>query len=307
MRAKPRGRPIVRSSLERRQALLASLRELGPHTGIAVYQALHPSMARAEVEDMVKRSRALWRRRNPKAIECLQWMRAGRIWAVDHSHIPQDENHTGLVISCRDLGSHKQINWEQSRETARVTVSQLERSFLEHGAPLVMKVDGGPAFRSQEFRELLERFGVEVLPSPGYYPQYNGSCEAANGAMKRRTRTIAKTNERPEAWQPWDLELARLQANHTARPWGLHGPVPEESWCARRPVTDEEREGFQATCDRLRDAVVAQRELEQEEIEKESIARSVQRAAVRRALVEHGLLIIQRRVIRPPIQTIRMA
>lgn len=307
MQARPRGRKPVRSSLETRRRLLASFDELGPEAGVVVYQALHPSMARREVEDMVKRFRKVCRRRKPKPTEEVCWTRAARVWAVDHSHTPRGEEQTRIALACRDLGSHQQIIWEESRETAERTVAQLEESFLEHGAPLVLKSDGGPAFRSREYKVLLERYGVEALPSPGYYPEYNGSCEAANGSMKRRTNAIAARNGREDAWMPWDLELARMQANHTARPWGLHGPVPAERWRKRRSISCEERQAFRQSCAQLREAVIAERELGQEELEKESIVRSVQRTAVRRALVEHGLLIIQRRLIRPPIHTVRTA
>ena len=305
--AKPRGRAVVRSPLAKRQALLASFRELGPHRGIAVYQSLHRTMPRAEVESMVRRGREVWRRRNPKDAHRLQWTRPGRVWAVDHSHIPGATKQTRIAISCRDLASHQQLLWECSRETARVTVQQLRRSFEEHGAPLVLKADGGPSFRSGELRQLLDQHDVELLPSPPYYPEYNGSCEAANQSMKKRTQHVAESNGRPSAWLPWDLELGRLQANHTARPWGLHGPVPQERWLARGPIQPAERARFRATCDRMRQAVIAEKELSPEELEKETTARSVQRAAVSRALVGHGLLIVQRRVVRPPIQTIRSA
>ena len=171
----------------------------------------------------------------------------------------------------------------------------------------MLKADGGPSFRSDELRQLLDQHGVELLPSPPYRPQYNGSCEAANHSMKKRTRHIAASNRRADAWHPWDLELGRLQANHTARPWGLHGPVPRELWLARDPVTPDERAVFRTTCARLRHVVITEKELTADQLEKESTARCVQRAAVSRALVEHGLLTVQRRLVRPPIKTIRSA
>jgi hypothetical protein len=41
-----------------------------------------------------------------------------------------------------------------------------------------------------------------------------------------------------------DAEAARLQANETARPRGVHGPTPAECWAARRGLTADERASF---------------------------------------------------------------
>lgn len=172
--------------------------------------------------------------------------------------------------------------------------------------PLVLKADGGPASRSEKFNELLDDFQVELLPSPPRCPEYNGSCEAANHSMKKRTANIATDAGHPEKWFPWDLELARLQANHTARPWGLNGPTPAEAWEARSPVPDTERARFRATCAALRADLLAQAELTEEELGAAE-RRAIQRQAVSRALVAHGYLIVTRRLVHPPISTVRTA
>ena len=256
---------------------------------------------------MIHRCRMVWRRRNPEIAYRLQWTRPGSVWAADHSHVRGATKEARIAISCRDLGSHEQLLWEPSRETASVTVEQLRRSFEKHGPPLVFKADGGPSFRSDEMRQLLDEYGVELLPSPPYCPEYNGSCEAANQSMKKRTLHIAENHGRADAWLPCDLELGRQQANHTTRPWGLHGPVPRERWLGRNPIQPEDRERFRAICARWREQVIIAKELTPEQLDREITARCVQRAAVSRALVEHGLLIIRRRVVRPPIHTIRTA
>lgn len=304
--ASPLGREPLRSSRNRRVALLASFSDLGPERGVVVYQGLHPNMPRREIETMVLRFREVRRRREPKLTHRLEWLQPGRVWATDHSHIPS-ARRSRIAISCRDLASHQQLLWKHGRETAEITIQQLRSLFEEHGAPLVIKADGGPTFRSDAFDLLLDQYGVELLPSPPYHPEYNGSCEAANHSMKTRTQHVAEWNGRPDAWEAWDLELARLQANHTTRPWGVHGSVPLECWLDRSLVPDTERRRFRETCQRLRSAVVAENELFPGDLRKECTARWVQRVAVSRALVEHGLLIIKRRVIRPPIKTIRSA
>ncbi len=97
--AKPRGRTVGRSSLKRRQALLTSFCDLGPQCGVAVYQALHQTMPRGEVESMVLRCREVWRRRKPKTTYRLRWTRPGGVWAVDRSHIPGATRRTRIAPS----------------------------------------------------------------------------------------------------------------------------------------------------------------------------------------------------------------
>lgn len=303
--AKPRGRRPVKSLRWMRQSLVESMKALGPELAIERYQALHPSMARREVKSMVLRYREVCRRRQRKATHRLLWTKQGTVWATDHSHVPAIQKEYQVAISCRDLASHEQLLWQHCQEDAQATVALLEQNFEEYGAPLVLKADNGPAFRSEELKQLLDAYGVELLPSPPYCPQYNGSCEAANQAMKRRTRVIAEDRGHGGSWSAWDLELARLQVNRLARPWGLNGPTPRQRWLERIPCTEAERRAFRDSCRRLRALVTVEKELSARQLEKEFVARAVQRGAVGRALVQHGLLFVRRRVIRPPFQTIR--
>ena len=62
--------------------------------------------------------------------------------------------------------------------------------------------------------------------------------------MTARTDHHAARSGRPGEWSCEDLEAARLEANETARPWGSKGPLPDEVWRSRTPITDEERDAF---------------------------------------------------------------
>ena len=274
---------------------------------MSVYQGLHRGMPRREVESIVKRTREVHRRRNPVTAAQLIWTEPGTVWAVDHSHMDQVGKGPEIVISSRDLASHEQLLWNLSRETAGVTTEQLREEFGTYGAPLVLKADGGSAFKSDMFESLLDEHGVELLPSPPYYPQYNGSCESANGSMKRRTLRRAQLRDSTSAWTDLDLEESRVEANTTTRPWGVRGPVPETRWQERTAVSDELREAFRTRCAQLRDALIIEEGLSAEQLARENTRRCVQRLAVSRALVEHGLLLVRRRVIRPPIKVIKTA
>ncbi len=53
------------------------------------------------------------------------------------------------ILNVRDLASRQQLLWlAVAREDAATVVEALADLFEEHGAPLVMKCDNGPAFRA---------------------------------------------------------------------------------------------------------------------------------------------------------------
>ena len=91
--------------------------------------------------------------------------------------------------------------------------------------------------------------------------------------MKERTGYIATSRGRQDRWEPWDLELARWQANGTTRPWGVLGPVPHQRWSRRTRVEPDERDRFRKTCARLREAVVAEKGLPVGQLQNEWTAR----------------------------------
>jgi len=298
--AKRLGRRPKRSSLHDRQSLIAKFKLLGPEAGVAVYQGLCPGMPRGEVESMLSRFRRVCRKRYPTVQHRLHWLRPHTVWAMDHTHVPTPDD-TRIVLSCRDLASHHQPVWAECAETAQETIACL-RAGLERAAPLVVKADGGPAFRSKAFLELLDEYDVELLPSPACLPSFNGSCEAAHTHMKNRTeRWLATGASFPDA-----CELTRQQANHTQRPWGPTGPTPHEAAVRSSPCTAAERAAFRAAVHHHKQHFLASLDLDPKELTP-GRARWIQRAAVTRALEDQGLLNVQRRVVRPPIKTRRTA
>src|SRR5262249_37086453 len=70
--------------------------------------------------------------------------------------------------------------------------AELQVLLTIHGAPLVLKLDNGAAFRSGWLKRCLRVWGVWPLYSPPGQPWYNGAIEASIGSLKKRT-----------AWQAW--------------------------------------------------------------------------------------------------------
>ena len=125
--------------------------------------------------------------------------------------------------------------------------------------------------------------------------------------MKKRTRQAAAAQGRPGRWTSDDLEAGRLQANQTARPWGVTKPTPDEVWAHRKSVTGEARDRFRGA------AVYYEQQARQEEgyLPKIDLGSGVQakldRIAIPRALRACGYLQIRRRTIRPPIKSHKLA
>jgi hypothetical protein len=80
--------------------------------------------------------------------------------------------------------------------TADDVAAYLEEAFQEHGAPLVLKHDGGKVFHADVVRKLLDKWGVTDLTSPRYWPGYNGKCERAMRDVKSYERAMRKAGVR---------------------------------------------------------------------------------------------------------------
>jgi transposase InsO family protein len=238
-----------------------------------------------------------------QSTEELTWHRPGRVWAMDHVHPPRlIDGIYDEVLSIRDLGSGLQLAWQPvPDETAATTVAVLESLIAQHGAPLVIKSDNGPAFKSDQMQRLLKRHRIVWLPSPPYTPQYNGSCEAANGSMRRRTNYFANRAGNSDRWASDSLEAACLQANELTRPHGYLGPTPSELWASRTPITREERDHLAAAIEGHRQRILIEWK-DHIDPQNKNHQHQVHRRAVRRALLDVGLLTVTRRSIPLPIK-----
>ena len=303
------GRPLSRSPREQRNEVIALLDELGPATGLPTLRACFPAMARAELADLLRRYRRVWRHYHEHAPHCLRWPVPGLVWAIDFTEAlaPLDGRYPYL-LAVRDLGSSQQLLWlPVSDMSAAGVVPALTSLLVAEGAPLVLKMDNGSAFLAEVTRELLDQYGVIPLFSPPYLPRYNGAIEAGIGSLKTRTETQAGRQGRPGQWSWEDAAAARLEANATARPRGEKGPNPDRLWEERREIRPEERKLFQATVERRR--AEARAEAGHAPADKLQAAgeRAIDRQAIRRALVEHGYLLFSRRRIPLPIKRGKVA
>lgn len=298
------GRPLQRASVQERNEVIDVLDHLGPATSVATLRDCFPFLARAELEDILFRYRRVWQKLNTHAVHCLRWPIPGRVWAIDFAEPPRpiDGLHPYL-LAVRDLASHQQLLWLPVPNFTAVTArNALAFLFILHGAPLVLKMDNGPAFLDGDTQKLLTPWGVIPLFSPPYMPRYNGAIEAGIGSLKTRTERQASLQGHPDQWSADDVATAQAEANATARPHGERGPTPDKLWQERSVITQAERDRFQTSVDHHRNLVRLEEGVSAEEPLTSWELRSLDRKAVRRALVELGYLVFRRRRIPLPIK-----
>lgn len=304
-RLKPhaRGRPARRSSRHLRNQVVGFLRGTGPHVGMPTLRAEFPTMSHNELKDMLRRFRRVWRYQRQRLIHRLRWRHPGSVWAADHVQPdrPVDGEYP-YILSVRDLASHYQLAWQPLSDVgADTTNAALSSLIWEHGPPLVLKTDNGPGFIAAETRQMLATWSILHLRNPALTPQYNGSCEAANGSQENTTEDQATLAGHPGHWTSNDLQRARLIRNRLGRPWGHRGSTPEDAW-RQGQVTASQRRQLQATVNRYRQEELVQKGIPDEALLSDAAQASVDRVAISRALKQHGYLRVTRRLVTPSIR-----
>lgn len=299
----PRGRPVHDAPVSVRNAVVAMLAIFGKDLAVATLESVFPGVPRAALVDLAQRYRRLVNRRVRALLHVLRWNRAGTVWAIDFTDPPgrtMERIYTTILL-VRDLASGEILtSIPLPGPSAPITVAILDSLVRWFGAPLVIKMDHGSAFISEEVREWAERHGVRILYSPVRMPSYNGGIEAGGGSVKTRAWHHAARHGRPTEWTLDDVEAGRLETNALGRPHGRNGPTPDDLWREREPIPKNERDLFAATCRRLDIAARRERGIALDATLPRHEQAHVDRIVLVRALLELGYLSIRRRRITPP-------
>lgn len=239
-------RPRAIAPGERRAVLQLLVDQTGPAVGLCSLRAVFPRLRRAPLADLLRRYRRVWQARHEYLGYQLVWHRPGAVWAMDHTEAvyPVDGTSTYL-LAVRDLASQRQLAWlPVIRERSEEVIQALAELFAEHGPPLVLKSDNGPAFRSEPTGELCVAEQLAQLFSPPGRPRYNGALERSNSTLKTYTDQQACCHGHPLRWTTEDVCAAQELANRLTHPWGPDGPSADEAWQARTPITEPERARF---------------------------------------------------------------
>lgn len=303
-----RGRPPREPSHQQRLEVRVLLDDAGPRLGLPSLQDSCPETPRSLLGYLQAEYRRQFQQDHRLVVETLHWQQPGTVWAIDHSEPPQPvDGCCRQILAIRDLASGMQLAWTAvAGATAEEALLVLEMLVRQYGPPLVLKSDNGSAFISHAFRAWLESWQITPLLSPVRMPRYNGACEAGIGAAKRRTEYLSARQDRFLDWTSDDLYAAQLWANHDHYPWGRARGTPADRFAARSPITQNERDPFQAA------VVQCERQLHHElctpdQQLTDTCSALIHRRAVRLALVELGYLDITRRSIPQPIHTAKCA
>lgn len=295
--ARRRGRRPARSSREDRNRVIAAVNLLGPKVGVRTLRWFYPEMARSELEEILRGSRKLYMREHEILVHELRWREPGAVWAMDHSDPPAPiGGDREVVFSVRDLPSGAELLWKgEEGATAPETVAAMRGLFELHGAPLVVKSDNGPAFRSGVMAALLDGWGVKLLLSPVRTPRYNGACESGIRWLRERTEHLAAGQGHAGAWRVEDMERAKELQNMLPKDASQGERSRGEVFDARRRISEAERSEF--TIRVKTEELLARRErgIGRDVVLSQRKQSEINRTAIRRALVAHGILTIRRR------------
>jgi transposase InsO family protein len=299
-----RGRPCKESRQEDRRCVVELMQSVGPQVGVPALRVSFPTIPRCELADLACDYRHQFRQCNRRIGEVLTWHMPGRVWAMDHAKPlqPIDDVYESL-FAVRDLASGMQLAWlPVPDETAETTIAALQALFREHGPPLVLKSDNGPAFKSEDVAELLADWSVVPLRSPPVTPEYNGSCEAGIGTMKVRTHYEAARHGRAGIWNCEDVEVARRHSNEFHYPHGHTQATASGLWQPRLPIGYNERTEFKLALECASRRIHESRSSTTDQQSAAAQQATEHRSAVRQALIELGILTVTWRSIPLPIK-----
>ena len=233
----PRGRPATRASVVERQAVLNFVRQADRRVGVPTLRTAFPTLGRNELADLVTRRRQAVHERYHETVHVLHWQQPGRVWAIDFAEpsligaswsLPAVDGLYPYVLAVRNLASGYQLAWLPLAEaTAEATQAALAHLFAVHGAPLVLKMDNGSAFRAEALKEFLREKSVIELYSPPHQPSYNGSIEATIGSLKKRTDQQAA----------WAGHPGTGGVPTWRRHWRLRTAITRADWMDSHPPT----------------------------------------------------------------------
>jgi transposase InsO family protein len=170
--------PLDEDEIHRRILELHHGRKRTHGTG-ELYDEFSERISRRDLQDMVRDARDAANAAERDATTHLEWFKPGSAWASDTTEVDVAGYHCH-VQTIRDLASRYTITpYANHNLTCKEVAAMLEKAFKAYGAPLILKLDNGAYENGKEVLDLLAKWGVILLNSPVYYPQYNGSVERA--------------------------------------------------------------------------------------------------------------------------------
>ncbi len=203
------------------------------------------------------------------------------MWSEDGAGFRQHGEKAELLMlqdeASRYKANHRLVSGPASGEDV---CDYLEEAFEAHGAPLVLKQDGGLIFHTDALERLLKRWGVEMLTSPPYYPQYNGKKERSIRDIKSYERAMRQHGIESTLAERLDAAIHDL---NEVRPRPVLGGRTAREVYDQDRVCLPDRDAFRRTVDRWEVKL-------KEEAPTRELKGAARRRAVEQALLEYGLM-----------------
>jgi hypothetical protein len=208
----------------------------------------------------------------------LCWPVPGAAWAIDGTML---DGPVGLLgrraLIVVELHSKQALAFESVRgERIDDVLRCLQKLVDQHGAPLVLKLDNGPAFVSAALAAWCDSHGITLLHSPVRRPSYNGTCEVSARWGKNRVYLAGRARG-AERLEQQDLDHAVTFRGVMNR------------------ISDDLRAHFRAVVAEQLALVKQERGLAAGQELRDDVTRSLKRVAVRRALLLCHILSIEGR------------
>ena len=133
---------------------------------------------------------------------------------------PLPSGHSLLVIV--DYYSRfYEVEVMQSTTTEKI-IDRLADTFCRHGLPNTIKLDNGPQFKSNEFREYCKQHSIIHQKVASKWAQANGEVERQNRSLLKRLQIALAENK------PWRAELRKYLTAYRSIPHNTTGRSPAE-------------------------------------------------------------------------------
>ena len=122
---------------------------------------------------------------------------ANVMWSEDGASFKERTGKRELVVA-QDECSRFKVGYAlaDGPATGEDVRAVLETAIKTHGAPLVLKRDGGSIFDEQSVMDLIDAYDITVVTSPPYYPRYNGKKERSFRDVRGFERALRRAEPR---------------------------------------------------------------------------------------------------------------
>jgi len=147
-----------------------------------MYEALGAIIPRSKIDEVLdERRKAEGRVSRPRSLS-YEFVAPRVAYSTDFVSV----RPRGRVLRIQDERARYTLGFEHKDHWPEQDVEAFIKLIIsKHGLPLFFKHDRGPEFRSGLVQALLRSFQIIAVPSPPYYPRFNGKNERANLAARQ--------------------------------------------------------------------------------------------------------------------------